>query len=139
MGSIIKIMPHAKDKKKYGTVIVWLRRDLRVSDNAALFAACEQAEQVVPLFVFDPDILGREDTGAARVAFLIDALKVLDANLQKIGGRLIVRNGKVPEQIVKAVKEFGADAVFHQREYEPFGVKRDEAVRRGIEKARHGD
>ena len=114
--------------KKYGTVIVWLRRELRVSDNAALFAACEQAEHVVPLFVFDPDILGREDTGAARVAFLIDALDVLDANLQKLGGRLIIRNGKMPEQIVKAVEEFGADAVFHQREYEPFGVKRDEAV-----------
>ena len=133
MGSIIKIMPQAK-KKKYGTVIVWLRRELRVSDNAALSAACEQAEQVVPLFVFDPDILGREDTGAARVAFLIDALKVLDANLQKIGGRLIIRNGKVPEQIVKAVKEFGADAVFHQREYEPFGVKRDEAVAEALKK-----
>ena len=115
-------------QKKYRTVIVWLRRDLRVSDNAALHAACEQAECVVPLFVFDPDILSRDDTGAARVAFLIDALKVLDANLQKAGGRLIVRQGKVPEQIVKAVAEFGAEAVFHQREYEPFGVNRDEAV-----------
>ena len=113
---------------KYKTLIVWLRRDLRVSDNAALYAACAQAESVVPLFVFDPDILGRDDTGAARVAFLIEALKVLDANLQKLGGRLIVRNGKVPEQIVKAAEEFGADGVFHQREYEPFGVKRDAAV-----------
>ena len=131
MGSIIEVMAHVQDKK-YGTVIVWLRRDLRVSDNAALWAACEQANYVVPLFVFDPDILGREDTGAARVAFLIDALRVLDANLQKLGGRLIIRNGKVPEQIVKAVEEFGADAVFHQREYEPFGVKRDAAVQEAL-------
>ena len=114
--------------KTYKTVIVWLRRELRVADNAALFAACEQADAVVPLFVFDPDILSREDTGAARVAFLIDALGVLDANLQKLGGKLIVRNGKVAEQIVKAAEEFGADAVFHQREYEPFGLERDEAV-----------
>ena len=65
--------------KKYKTLIVWLRRDLRVHDNAALHEACRQAERVVPLFVFDPDILGREDTGAARVAFLLDALRVLDA------------------------------------------------------------
>ncbi|MGI4788217.1 MAG: cryptochrome/photolyase family protein [Janthinobacterium lividum] len=115
-------------EKKYKTLIVWLRRDLRVHDNAALHAACAQAEHVVPLFVFDPDILSREDTGAARVAFLIDALGVLDANLQKLGGRLILRNGKVPEQILKAVEEFEADGVFHQREYEPFGLKRDEAV-----------
>ncbi len=120
----MEVMP----EKKYKTLLVWLRRELRVQDNAALSAACAQAEQVVPLFVFDPDILGREDTGAARVAFLIDALRVLDENLKKLGGRLIIRNGKVPEQIVKAVEEFGADGVFHQREYEPFGVTRDEAV-----------
>ena len=122
-------------EKKYKTLIVWLRRDLRVHDNAALHAACAQAETVVPLFVFDPDILGRADTGAARVAFLVDALGVLDANLQKRGGRLIVRRGKVPEQIVKAVEEFEADGVFHQREYEPFGVKRDEAVAAALKKA----
>ena len=114
--------------KKYKTLIVWLRRDLRVHDNAALHEACQQAEQVIPLFVFDPDILGREDTGAARVEFLLDALRVLDANLQKCGGRLVVRRGKVPEEIVRAVDDFGADGVFHQREYEPFGKKRDEAV-----------
>ena len=117
---------------KYKTLIVWLRRDLRVHDNAALYAACREAETVVPLFVFDPDILGRADTGAARVAFLIDALGVLDANLQARGGRLIVRRGKVPEQIMKAVDEFEADGVFHQREYEPFGARRDEAVSKAL-------
>jgi deoxyribodipyrimidine photo-lyase len=114
--------------KKYKALIVWLRRDLRVHDNAALQEACLQAEQVIPLFVLDPDILGREDTGAARVAFLLDALRVLDANLRKRSGRLIVRRGKVPEEILKAVDEFGADGVFHHRESEPFGRGRDEAV-----------
>ena len=114
--------------KKYKTLVVWLRRDLRVQDNAALHEACRLAEHVIPLFVFDPDILGREDTGAARVAFLLDALRVLDVNLQKCGGRLVVRRGKVPEEIVRAVDDFGADGVFHQREYEPFGRRRDKAV-----------
>ena len=114
--------------KKYKTLLVWLRRDLRVHDNAALHEACLQAEQVIPLFVFDPAILGREDTGAARVTFLLDALRVLDTNLQKRGGRLIVRRGKVPDEILKAVDEFGADGIFHQRESEPFGRKRDETV-----------
>ena len=118
--------------KKYKTLIVWLRRDLRVHDNAALHEACRSAESVIPLFVFDPDILGREDTGAARVAFLLDALRVLDSNLQKAGGRLVVRRGKVPGEIIRAVDDFGADGVFHQREYEPFGRKRDEAVAAGL-------
>lgn len=125
-------MPVIMPEKKYKTVIVWMRRDLRVQDNAALHAACERADHVIPLFVFDPDILGRADTGAARVAFLLDALRVLDANLQKRGGRLVARRGKVPDEIVRAATEWGADAVFHQREFEPFGRARDEAAAQAL-------
>ena len=118
--------------KKYKTLVVWLRRDLRVTDNAALHHACEQAENVIPLFVLDPFILDRADTGAARVAFLLDALAVLDANLQKRGGRLIVRRGRTPDALLKAVAEFGADGVFHQREFEPHGKARDETVAKAL-------
>ena len=118
--------------KKYKTLIVWFRRDLRLHDNAALHEAIAQAEAVIPLFVFDPAILERADTGAARVAFLVDALGVLDANLQKAGGRLIVRRGRVPDEILKAVDEYGADGVFHHREYEPMGRGRDEAVAKAL-------
>lgn len=115
--------------KKYHTAIVWLRRDLRVSDNAALHHACLAAEQVVPLFILDETILRRPDTGAARVAFLLDALHVLDTNLQARGGRLVVREGKTPDALIQAVNELGAEAVFHHREYEPFGVARDAKVK----------
>ena len=118
--------------KKYKTLIVWFRRDLRLHDNAALHEAIDQAESVIPLFVFDPAILERADTGAARVTFLVDALGVLDANLQKEGGRLIIRRGSVPAEILKAVEEFGADGVFHHREYEPMGKTRDEAVAKAL-------
>jgi deoxyribodipyrimidine photo-lyase len=116
-------------------VIVWLRRDLRVHDNAALHAACRRARRVVPLFVFDDAILRRDDTGAARVAFLVDALHVLDKNLQKRGGRLIVRRGQARDQVMRAVKEFNADAVFFQREHEPYGRARDEQVTRALQEA----
>ncbi len=115
--------------KKYQTAIAWLRRDLRVNDNAALHHACLAAEQVVPLFILDETILRRPDTGAARVAFLLDALRVLDTNLQARGGRLVVREGKTPDALIQAVQDFGAEAVFHHREYEPFGVARDAKVK----------
>ena len=121
--------------KKYKTLIVWFRRDLRVRDNAALHEACRQAEQVVPLFVFDEAILGRSDTGAARVAFLIDALHVLDANLQKRGGRLVIRRGQALEQVRRAVTDFGADGVFFHREYEPHGRERDATVQKALAEA----
>jgi len=119
--------------KKYNTLIMWFRRDLRVQDNAALHEACAQAQRVIPLFVFDPAILGRADTGAARVAFLVDALGVLDANLGKVGGRLIVRRGHIPDEIIRAVEEFGADGVFHHREFEPTGRTRDETVAKALQ------
>ena len=119
--------------KPYKTLVVWLRRDLRVHDNASLHAACLQAEHVIPLFVLDDAILTRADTGAARVAFLLDALRVLDGNLQKRGSRLIVRRGKTPRTLVQAVREFGADAVFHHAEHEPFGVARDAAVHKELD------
>ena len=115
-------------QKKYKTLIVWLRRDLRVHDNSALHHALLEAEQVVPLFVLDEAILRRPDTGPARVEFLLDALRVLDGNLQKRGGRLIIRQGKTPEAILSAVQEFDADGVFFHKEQEPHGRARDEAV-----------
>ncbi len=118
-------MPAAK---KYKTLIVWFRRDLRVADNASLHHACAQAEQVVPLFILDDVILRRPDTGPARVTFLLDALRVLDANLQKRTGRLIVRKGRTPEALLQAVQDFDADGVFHHREFEPHGRRRDEQV-----------
>ncbi len=117
----------------YHTAIVWLRRDLRTSDNAALHHACLAATHVVPLFILDETILRRPDTGAARVAFLLDALRVLDANLQARGGRLVVREGKTPDALIQAVKEFGAEAVFHHREYEPFGAARDAQVKAALD------
>jgi deoxyribodipyrimidine photo-lyase len=116
------------EKNLLGTVIVWLRRDLRIRDNKALFEACRRAQRVVPLFVFDDTILSREDTGPARIAFLLDALHVLDRNLQNLGGRLILRRGQAVEQVLRAVSEFNADGVFFQREYEPYGRARDAQI-----------
>ena len=118
--------------KKYKKLIIWFRRDLRTHDNVALHEACASAEQVIPLFVFDPAILGRADTGAARIAFLVDALGVLDSNLRSLGGRLIIRRGNVPEQIIQAAEEYGADGVYHHREYEPMGRARDEATAKAL-------
>lgn len=124
----------AHDKTDH-TVIVWLRRDLRVSDNAALYEACRRAQRVVPLFVFDTTLLARSDIGAARVTFLLDALRVLDTELHKLGGRLILRHGQAVDEVMRAVQEFHADAVFVQREYEPYGRLRDAEAARAVQQA----
>ncbi len=118
-------------KQHYDKVIVWFRRDLRVHDNTALSEACGVARQVIPVFVLDEAILERGDTGAARVIFLLDALKTLDSNLRKLGARLVLRKGRNPDEILRALKEYNADAIFFNRDYEPHATKRDEKVAEG--------
>lgn len=80
--------------------IVLFTRDLRVHDNPALHAACEECERVLPLFVLDDAVLGR--FGAPnRVAFLLDSLRELDLSLRELGGELVVRRGDVVSEVAK--------------------------------------
>lgn len=110
------------------TALVWFRRDLRLTDNTALHHALREAESVVPVFAFDPKILRSPDVGGRRVAYLLACLDSLDKNLRHVGGRLVLRAGE-PVSVLRALaKECGAEAVFWNKDYEPFALKRDAAV-----------
>lgn len=109
-------------------IIHWFRRDLRLDDNTALLAAYAATEAVVPVFIVDDAILRRPDTGANRVAFLLDGLRALDADLRARGGRLILRRGRPEEELARLVAETGATAVYFNRDVEPFALARDARV-----------
>ena len=80
--------------------IVLFTRDLRVHDNPALHAACEECERVVPLFVLDDAVLAV--FGAPnRVAFLLGALRDLDVSLRGLGAGLVVRRGEVAAEVAR--------------------------------------
>jgi len=64
------------------TAIWWIRRDLRLADNQALAEALRLAEVVVPAFILDPKLLASTYEGQARLAFLLDGLRALDASLR---------------------------------------------------------
>ncbi len=49
----------------------WMRRDLRLTDNQALAAALKHAEQIIPVFIFDPVLLNSVYVGSKRFAFLL--------------------------------------------------------------------
>jgi deoxyribodipyrimidine photo-lyase len=72
--------------------ILWFRRDLRLDDHPALREACRLGP-VLPLFVLDPALLHHPETAVARVAFLLESLGALDADLRRRGGRLLVKQG----------------------------------------------
>ena len=112
--------------------IVWLRRDLRLSDQPALTVACEACSEVIPLFVFDEPLLQSHVFGSACVNFMLGCLKDVAASLTSRGVTLQWRRGDPVEEVVRAAREWKADVVYWNRDYEPAAIKRDRAVQQRL-------
>ena len=110
------------------TAVVWYRRDLRVHDLPALAEAAREHDRVLPLFVFDPVLLGGRFRSAGRTAWMLDALHALDEELRARGGRLAVRSGAPEDVLPEVVREVGADAVHCSEETTGFARARDDRV-----------
>ncbi len=111
------------------TALMWFRRDLRITDNTALFHALRENDQVVGVFVLDDAILRARDIGAARTAFLFGSLEALNADFGRHGGRLILRYGRSPEQELRTLAaDTGASALYFNRDYTPYSTDRDANV-----------
>jgi deoxyribodipyrimidine photo-lyase len=106
----------------------WFRCDLRLADNTALHAARATADIVVPLFIFDPEILRSPDVSSCQVAFMIECLRSLEKDIAATGGRLIFRHGPVLTEMEAVLRESGAHTLFYNRDYEPYARERDAAV-----------
>lgn len=109
--------------------LFWFRRDLRLEDNAGLFHALKEHSAVLPLFIFDSDILSKlDDTADARVTFIHDTVSDLKKQLQQKKSDLLVRHGKPLEVFKDLVKEFQIEAVYTNHDYEPYARERDDKV-----------
>ncbi len=109
--------------------IFWFRRDLRLHDNAGLFHALKGAHPVLPLFIFDTNILDElEDRKDARVEFLQKTLTELGEELKSLGSGIQIRHGAPLDVWQELLREFDIQAVYTNRDYEPYALKRDEAV-----------
>ncbi|MGY9047115.1 MAG: cryptochrome/photolyase family protein [Rhodobacterales bacterium] len=116
-------------------VLVWVRRDLRLSDHPALEAAVQSGCPVIPVFVQDASV---DRLGAAPKWRLGLGLEHHAAALCAAGSRLILRSGPAREVLEALVEEVGAGAVYWMRAYDPEGVERDTQVKaalkdRGVE------
>ncbi|HLH58374.1 MAG TPA: deoxyribodipyrimidine photo-lyase, partial [Streptosporangiaceae bacterium] len=109
------------------TAIVVFTRDLRVHDNPALAAACDQAGRVVPLFVQDPVLIARSPN---RAHFLHDCLTGLRQALRERGGNLIVRDGDPVTEIMRIAGETGAYRIFIADDVSHYAVGRHRALHR---------
>ncbi len=114
---------------------MWFRRDLRVTDNAALHAALKNAAtrraQVYCVFVFDTDILAALPRADRRVEFIRESLIDWDAQLAQHSNdsaRLLVVHGKAEDEIPRLALEIGAAAVYANHDDEPHAIRRDAFV-----------
>jgi deoxyribodipyrimidine photo-lyase len=109
--------------------IFWFRRDLRLDDNAGLYRALRSGKPVLPLFIFDRDILDHlSDRSDARVTFIHRTIEELKERLEGMGSSLLVRYGKPLEVWGELVKTYNIDTVFTNRDYEPYAQQRDQLV-----------
>jgi deoxyribodipyrimidine photo-lyase len=118
-----------------GTAIVWFRRDLRLTDNPALSAACEHARHVVALYVHAPEEDGEWAPGGASRWWLHHSLARLDESLRARGGRLTIRRGSSLETLLEVARETGATHVYWNRLYDPARVSRDTQVKAALREA----
>lgn len=117
------------------TAVVLFTRDLRVHDHPALVAACEEAERVVPLFVFDDAVLARPIASPNKVTFLLDAVRDLASTLRDRGGALVKRRGVLADEVAAVVAEVDAEAVFCSADVSAFARRREETLRRAVDPA----
>lgn len=109
--------------------IFWFRRDLRPSDNAGLYHALKDGKPVVPLFIFDRNILDElEDRCDRRVEFIHHSLHQLQEQLIEIGSTLDVRYGFPNEVWKQLINDYKIENVFTNHDYEPYAKKRDSEI-----------
>jgi deoxyribodipyrimidine photo-lyase len=133
-----------KAEKSLDKALVWLRRDLRADDNAALYHALVAARQVWVGFVFDRAILDALPRADRRVEFIRDSLGDLQAQLQRMAARagaapgiaLLVRHGPALDELPRLARTLGVQAVYCSHDDEPYALQRDAQVRGVL--AQHG-
>lgn len=126
------------------SVIHWFRRDLRIADNTALCRAAKPGIPLVPVYILSDWRDTHHWTGPNRQHFLCGSLESLAKNLEVLGGRLIVRQGKAVDELRKIILESHAVALHFNADPDPFGRSVENAVRvmcaeHGVECHAHAD
>lgn len=111
-----------------GVAVFWFRRDLRLHDNTALNLALASGKKVLPIFIFDTNILNNLEQDDARVNFIYETLQSLNEQLEKHQSSLLVKKGTPIEVWKEIVAEFEVNEVFANKDYEPYAIKRDHEI-----------
>jgi deoxyribodipyrimidine photo-lyase len=106
--------------------IFWFRRDLRLDDNSALYHALKSGYPVLPLFIFDRNILDQlENKSDPRVEFIYNTITDLKDRLQESGATMEVHYGHPAAIFRHLLATYDIAAVHSNTDYEPYATERD--------------
>lgn len=106
----------------------WFRRDLRLEDNKGLSEALKAGSKVIPVFIFDEEILDKLPKDDARISFIYRALNTIDEKLKLQKSSLLIEKGSPIEVWKKLSNVYQIEAVYTNKDYEPYAIKRDTKV-----------
>lgn len=109
--------------------VFWFRRDLRLEDNRGLFEALNGAYPVLPIFIFDSNIVEELEPDDARISFIYDRLDKLNNQLKQHSSGIYCRKGDPVAVWGKILEEFDVQEAYFNEDYEPYAIQRDKAIR----------
>ena len=108
--------------------IFWFRRDLRLEDNIALYESISSKSNVLPIFIFDDNILNELPNDDPRVNFIYQTLFDINLVLKKHNTSLLILKGKLEDVWNKLIQNYTIESVFINKDYEPYAIKRDQKL-----------
>ena len=114
--------------QKEKVVVFWFRRDLRLDDNCGLTRALESPFPLLPIFIFDLNIVDELEVDDSRITFIYDQLKKLSTKLRSSSSSIYIKKG-VPEDVWESILEnFDVQEVYANEDYEPYAIQRDKRI-----------
>jgi deoxyribodipyrimidine photo-lyase len=109
--------------------VFWFRRDLRLKDNTALHHALNSDYPVLPIFIFDQNILEELPPDDARVQFIYSKLIEINQKLLNYGSSILILNGDPVKEWRQLISTFDIAHVYINKDYEPYARIRDKKIR----------
>ena len=116
--------------------IFWFRRDLRLDDNVGFYKALKSDNPVLPIFIFDSEILDKLPKDDARVSFIHETLQNIRQTLQnEFGSSFAMYYGKPKDIYKQLIEDYKIDKVYTNHDYEPYATSRDKEIKSFFRKA----
>tara|TARA_B100001741_G_C16551749_1_gene599784 strand:+ start:1528 stop:2829 length:1302 start_codon:yes stop_codon:yes gene_type:complete len=108
-----------------GSTIFWFRRDLRFDDNYGLYEALKSSKSVIPVFIFDINIIDELDEYDPRITLIFDRLVYLNNKIKKLNSKILFFHGNPIDIFKDLIKKYSVKRIVYNHDYEPYAIERD--------------